>query len=207
MLLYLYHGEGDHHISTAAFEQLSKDSDRAAGVVAGSVLEQRLREYLISTFPKTPKTNQCLKLFNPSGAFGSFSVKIDMACLFKLVNERSHHDLKIMKDIRNRFAHHVEIDSFDHSEVSDRCRSLQSIDTWLRAPSPRELTELEAFGDAVRRGEHPPMPKFLSAKECIIPDGAEMLKQPRFRYVQSAMIFSFVFGMKATGYDLPSWGV
>ena len=96
-----HHGEGDTRISSHAFEQLETDSDRAAGIVAGSIVEQRLKGYTVSRFPKTDTAQQRLTdLFHSSAAFGSFSVKIDATYLFGLINEQSHKDLNGQKFCR-----------------------------------------------------------------------------------------------------------
>ena len=41
-----------------------------------------------------------------------FSNKIDLAFLLGLLTKEAHRDLKTMKDIRNKFAHNLEVKDF-----------------------------------------------------------------------------------------------
>ena len=77
-----------------------------------------------------------------------------------------------MKEIRNRFAHHTEIGSFDLPEISSRCFNFTIVDKYVHHPQngihgdPSDLFGYEKSG------------------------AAESLKTPKDRYVLSAHIFS-----------------
>ena len=104
-----YYGEGSTRVSDRPFIQLDDDSDRAAGIVAGALVERRLEDAIKARLLKDDHLLN--KLFHPSGAMGAFSVKIDFAYLLGIISSAGRSDLIIMKGIRNDFAHHFDFDS------------------------------------------------------------------------------------------------
>src|SRR5271166_520115 len=104
---------------------MREDSDRAAGVLAGAILETRLERALRSKLCQgskvhEEKTNQ---LFRPSGPIGSFSA-IDLGLLLGFYSETVWKELVTIKKIRNAFAHQLAVTSFDASPVSDWVQTL-----------------------------------------------------------------------------------
>src|SRR5215207_10013598 len=123
----LWYGAGDTRIDPRAFEQLDKDSDRAAGLVAAAIVEQRLEEAIQFWMVADSAVQQ--SLFRPSGALGAFGVKIDLAYLMGVISSAGRSDLIILKSIRNDFAHRLELDSFEIPTIRDRCANLRLVDT------------------------------------------------------------------------------
>jgi hypothetical protein len=110
-------------------------------------------------------------MFQSSGPFGAFTSKIRMAYLMGLISEEFFQNLEIMREIRNRFAHHTEVGSFDIQEMSSRCFNFALVDKYVSDEK------------AGRYGH--PSALFLYEKS-----GAnEQLKLPKDRYVLSAQIF------------------
>jgi hypothetical protein len=77
-----------------------------------------------------------------------------------------------MRDIRNRFAHHTEIGSFDHPEISSRCFNFTLVDKYV------------GDGEAGLHGHKSAL--FLFEK----PGAEASLKKPKERYALSAQILS-----------------
>jgi DNA-binding MltR family transcriptional regulator len=98
----LWYGRDEYRINPSAFEQLTNDSDRAAGLVAAAIVEQRLEEVMKFWLEKDLEVQE--KLFRVSGPLGTFSVKIDLAYLMGIITSEGRKDLIRMKDIRNDFA-------------------------------------------------------------------------------------------------------
>ncbi|TPM28719.1 hypothetical protein [Mesorhizobium sp. B2-3-5] len=189
-MVIFFHGEGDKRIGATAFTQLTKDSDRAAGVVAASIVEQRLAECLQSRFPKGDLSEKlAAALFHSSAALGSFSAKINVGYLFGYISAAAQTDLQNMKEIRNRFAHRTDIDSFSHPEIKSRCENLKLVDNYVK-------------------DEHPPNSYAVGEPESGVlmafPGASEQLKDPRERYITSAMVFNFFLGAtEMTGWSRP----
>ena len=97
------------HISRSIFE-LDSQSDRSAAIVAGAILDHMLMEALkVYLQPKEKITKD---FFVISGPLGDLGPKIDLAFLVGLVNEDTRRDLVTVKDIRNKFAHGLDVSDF-----------------------------------------------------------------------------------------------
>jgi hypothetical protein len=109
-----------------ALDQCESDSDRAVGLVGGALVESLLDEVLVAHTVQGETTTALLRShIAPAGALGAFSLKIHLAHLMSLYSQTVYEDLKDIKEVRNRFAHRLEIDSFSHPEVKDRCLRLR----------------------------------------------------------------------------------
>jgi hypothetical protein len=124
---FYYYGKGETRIGPNPFEQVEFDSDRAAGIVAGSIAERRLEQAVRSRI-RSDKPMITRDLFRPSGALGPFSIKIDVAYLMNILTDDAYKDLVNLKNIRNDFAHDLELDSFDAQSVRDRCSNFILVD-------------------------------------------------------------------------------
>lgn len=170
---FYYYGAGESRIGPNPFEQIEYDSDRAAGIVAASIVEQRLEEALKSQLREDqPRVLQ--ELFHPSGPLGPFSTKISLAYLLGLLSDDAFKDLVCLKGIRNDFAHKLELDSFDAASIKDRCKNLTVVDRHV-GPVP------DLSGAPDRR----PGP-YLG-----LPDHEVRLADPRFRYVMTAQLIGY----------------
>jgi hypothetical protein len=191
---FYYYGKGEKRIGPNPFEQTEFDSDRAAGIVAGSIAETRLEQALQSRLraADTSKLQDIVQqLFRPSGALGPFSTKIDLAYLMRLLSDEAYKDLTNIKNIRNDFAHKLDHDSFDVPSIRDRCKNLILVDRHV-GPIP-SLSPGET-GAAVSSGPNPYMG---------LPDYQQKLSDPRFRYTMTAQLISYALGEGSENPDRP----
>lgn len=122
-------------------------------------------------------------LFRPSGALGTFSIKIDLAHLLGLLSDEAYKDLTNLKNIRNDFAHELELDSFDTPSIRDRCKNFVLIERHI-GPIPADLSPCDI----------PKGPTFRADPYMGLPDYQQKLSDPRFRYIMTAQIISFLLG-------------
>ena len=186
---FYYYGHGEKRIGPNPFEQIEFDSDRAAGIVAGAIVEQRLEEAIRSRL-RMDLPAIASELFRPSGALGPFRTKIDLAHLWGLISDEVAKDLSNLKNIRNDFAHELELDSFDVQSIKDRCKNFYIVDKHV-GPVPAR-TFAEGVDHSVYR--HP----YLG-----FPDYQEKLSDPRFRYTMTAQLISFKLGEGSDRPDAP----
>jgi DNA-binding MltR family transcriptional regulator len=181
---FYYYGKGEKRIGPNPFEQIEFDSDRAAGIVAGSIAETRLEQALRSRLrtADTTKLKEIVQqLFRPSGALGSFSTKIDLGYLMRLLSDEAYKDLTCIKNIRNDFAHELGHDSFDVPSIRDRCKNLILVDRHV-GPIPNRVGEIDA-------------PLISSPNPYMgLPDYKEKLSDPRFRYTMTSQLISYALG-------------
>jgi hypothetical protein len=178
---FYYYGKGEKRIGPNPFEQIEFDSDRAAGIVSGSIAERRLEDAIRSRF-RNDKPEIAQGLFRPSGPLGSFSVKIDYAYLSRILSDEAYKDLVILKNIRNDFAHDLEMDSFDRQSIKARCENFVLVDRHV-GPIPPAASLIEDIST-------PP----VANPYMGLPDYKEKLSDPRFRYVMTAQIISSRLG-------------
>ena len=120
---------------------LSRESDRAAAVLAPALLDSAL-EILLRHFMLTTNTTDAL--LDSDRALGTFSSRINAAHSLGLIADDVAHDLDSIRRIRNIFAHDIAIHSFDDPTVADRCRELQLKGRW------GDKSTVKAPGDARR---------------------------------------------------------
>jgi hypothetical protein len=116
-----------NEIERAVVEAIDQDSDRASAVMAGSMVENRLKTALLSRCTHVPKLET--RHFHSSGAMGSFSIKIDIAYMMQIISAAAYNDLVIIKDIRNAFAHRTDIKDFQTQWLRDKTKNLKLIET------------------------------------------------------------------------------
>ena len=108
---------------TAIIQQLSEESDRAAVIIAATILEDRLVVALKAFFVDNPKIAD--KLFTPSGPLGSFAVKISFGFLMGIFGDDARRELETIKNIRNLFAHKITIKDFSSQKIKDLTNTLK----------------------------------------------------------------------------------
>lgn len=123
----------------SSFEEIFKQSDRAVAIVSGSVLETIL-QLMLKKFLISDKHLEKL-LFNGFAPLSTFRAKIDTAFYLGLLNEQEHHDLKIIKRIRNEFAHNIGAINFKSHKIADRCNELELLVS--SSPPPPVLKQLD----------------------------------------------------------------
>ena len=73
-------------------------------LLAAAQLDNALEDLICQRMPKLSNTARN-KLFRGLGAFAHFSTKIDVAYAMELISDDIRHDMHVLRDIRNEFAH------------------------------------------------------------------------------------------------------
>lgn len=170
-----YYGSGDQAIGVDPFEQMEADSDRAAAIVGGAIVEHflngavtRARVGSVGSQPRSARRE-------------TFGGKISFARQIGLVSDEAHRDLISLKAVRNAFAHELRIDAFDEPSVQELCNNLLLVDQRV-GPVTGEVPELE--------------PNSSRRSFAQLTDYESKIKNPRFRYVTTCQIFAFELGMR-----------
>jgi DNA-binding MltR family transcriptional regulator len=166
-------------------DQIEKDSDRAAAIVIAVIIERRLTQQIEARLHKHPKIHK--QLFRTSGPLGSFSAKIDLAHILGILSAEAHRDLVTTKDIRNAFAHYLDITNFKSQRIRDLCFNLKLVEKHVVEGSVLEFR-------ASRK----------TAKEDFkvligVSDRAAILSDPRSRYLTSALMFDMLLRLRRSG--------
>jgi len=122
---------GVWHIASDAehelVETLDLDSDRAAALIGASMVENRLQETILAKVSHVPRVKE--RLFTSSGPLGSFGVKIDLAYMLGLLTKSAYNDLMIVKNIRNDFAHNLNIKNFQSQKIKSKTDNFVILNT------------------------------------------------------------------------------
>jgi len=102
-------------------EFLREESDRAVAILGAVFLDGHLTQ-LVASFLVDDSTIVDKLLEGPLGTFAS---RISAAYCMGLITEHEHHDLQIIRAIRNKFAHELHGLSFSNTWVQDRCAALR----------------------------------------------------------------------------------
>jgi len=101
--------------------ELNKESDRGQVLISCSYLDELLRQTLLAFFIEDDNSNRLVEGFN--APLGTFSTRLSAAFALGLISEREFKECNTLRQIRNRFAHHVQA-SFDMQEIRDLCQNL-----------------------------------------------------------------------------------
>jgi hypothetical protein len=102
------------------------------------------------------------ELFRSSGPLGSFSSRISLALLMGVVSERAYREMMIIKDVRNKFAHALDVVGFEDQWVKDKCANLnytldltltdaESTEMMRKVEAGEEIGEIKLGGEGVHR--------------------------------------------------------
>jgi hypothetical protein len=91
--------------------------DRAAAIAAVSFLEPRLEA--------------AIRRIGGAKGKGSFAQKIQRGFELGIYGSETKEDLRLIREIRNGFAHEVAIRSFEEPAIKDHCGNLKLIDRYI----------------------------------------------------------------------------
>ena len=102
-------------------ELLENESDRGKVLVSTGFIEQQLKEILLA-FTVEGSGGEGL-LEGANAPLGTFSSRILACYALGLISESEHHDLNLVRKIRNDFAHDIHT-NFETASVVSRCSDL-----------------------------------------------------------------------------------
>jgi len=108
--------------STRFVEDLQKETDRGAALVAAAFADNVLESMLRSFFVDDKKVMD--GVLSPNGTGGTFSARIGLAYCLGLIGKQHLNDLSIMRKIRNEFAHLDRPVTFNMPRVRKLCGQL-----------------------------------------------------------------------------------
>ena len=116
------------HLEALESELYASGSDRATAVMLASFLEDHLGRLLKSAMRHPLSLTESNDIFEHRGPLASFDSRIIMAYALNLIGPKTRSDLKLIKSLRNAFAHSRMPFGFQAPEVRAVCNKLQIID-------------------------------------------------------------------------------
>jgi hypothetical protein len=105
---------------------LSQHTEAGNALVVAGIVEDWLEKLLLAK-GRTISNKTAKRIFEGMGPLSSFSGKIDVAYLFELIDKDVARDLRVIKDIRNKFAHTTQFVHFQSEHIAKDC---QNLTTW-----------------------------------------------------------------------------
>ena len=133
-------------------EEMGKQTDRAAALIATSYLEERLYSALLARLARNKDAEK--GLFSRSRPLSSFSARIDLGVLIGLYHPNVAKLLHTIREIRNEFAHVPKPRDFKNLRIKTLCDNI-SIKVKIKAYN-RDDGKTHRFhfsGDGTPRGE------------------------------------------------------
>jgi hypothetical protein len=174
------------HIHSAIYE-LRDQSDRAAAIVAATILDLVLTSALEEFLQPHPK--EAKEFLAITGPVGDFKAKIDLALLVGLVDKAAHRDLVTVRDIRNYFAHKLNVSSFKSEAVASLSKNIK-------------IAESRTHDDPEQDGSYNLVGKL--SMSLGIKDRETVLDDPRERFLLSVRLLIWDLSMpKKPGQSKP----
>ena len=106
------------------YEEMATESERAMAVLAAAWIDSLLTRKLEILFSKgNSKTRQ--NLLNSDGPFASFSAKVNVTFCLGWIDVDVHHDLEVIRKIRNTFAHQIHGLSMDSPAIKELVKTFR----------------------------------------------------------------------------------
>jgi DNA-binding MltR family transcriptional regulator len=116
--------ESERHVAQSFIEAMQKESDRGAALFAASILDLYLGELIQAFLVDSSKSRALFK--GATSPLSSFNNRISMAYALGLINEDESHDYHVIRDIRNKFGHRIDITSFEDGDISHLLSTIKS---------------------------------------------------------------------------------
>jgi mannitol operon repressor len=118
--------------------ELGRESDRAAALLAAGYLDHLLGELLAAHMVVAQSQVEEMLYKNGNGPLGTFSARIDLGYCLGLLSGDEYKDLNLVRKIRNDFAHKLTGLSFATPNIASRCRELKGSQVDGQPSSARE---------------------------------------------------------------------
>jgi DNA-binding MltR family transcriptional regulator len=124
---------------------------RITAVVAAAYIERYLSELIEQHMPQL--TDELKKrLFEPGQALGNITAKNDLALALAATDNLMWSNIRFIMQIRNKFAHDLRVDDFDHPAVLKQVDKLVLKQTYVGV-AQETIDKLEAAFARCNRGQ------------------------------------------------------
>lgn len=106
-------------------DEFQNETDRSTAIIGAAFLDEHLKQLLANFMVDDP--NEVKQLLASESPLGSFGARIRAAYCLGLISRQYFDSLKLIKDVRNAFAHQLHGRTFEDTDVADACKKLQSL--------------------------------------------------------------------------------
>ena len=156
---------------TCYIELLKQESERGKVLVSSGFLEEQLKNVLRAFMIRQSRTVE--ELVEPDGLLGTLSARTNMCYALGLITKSEHHDLMLIGNIRNKFAHNIKT-TFATPFVIEKCKELRYSLEYIHKPDGEKvvfdagwqfiMASVRLMGDLANRA------RLVSQKSCKVTD-------------------------------------
>lgn len=181
---------------TDVFRELQSGSDRAVAVVGGALIDEIMRRVLMQTLRADDKVQK--DVLDGNGPMSTFSARINMSYLLGLYGKEVHHDLHILRKVRNEFAHELTA-TFSTNRIKDLVGNLKLVDRY-------SADIKDGLSRSTTSQNRDPKNLMLWDSWVFVHDRDEALNDPKERFLVALQIFAWVLSGNVTQVKIGSFG-
>jgi hypothetical protein len=103
-----------HEQMQAIVDEIGKQTDRGAAIIAAAVIEDVLEHLIIARLVELPSKRKKALFDQSNGPLSSLSSKIELGLALGLFNDERRGSLHLIREVRNAFAHTMDPISFEN---------------------------------------------------------------------------------------------
>jgi hypothetical protein len=104
--------------------ELDAESDRACIILMANILDDTLKDRLSKCLCFSPTDTEYDQVFRFEGPLGTFSARMEIACLFGFIDDSTYQELDIIRELRNACAHSKRQMVFSDPRIANVTRRL-----------------------------------------------------------------------------------
>jgi hypothetical protein len=164
----------DDKLDEQITNEIDRQEDRSAAIIAGSFLENRL---VMATQAQFKHRNKSVEnaLFKGVGPMATFSSKIDFGFLLGLYEDHLRQSLHVIRQIRNAFAHTMTPITFDAPQIkvlTDKFLSAESMGQVLADKTKDGLSDehlvTKLFGENIALRPDSSRNRFMAGVQILL---------------------------------------
>jgi DNA-binding MltR family transcriptional regulator len=103
---------------------LSRETDRSSIILMASLLDNALATRIAKSLCFSPNGSEFDYMFRFEGPMGTFSAKMEIACIFGVIEDATYAQLNIIREMRNACAHSRDVLTFADPTLSTVAKRL-----------------------------------------------------------------------------------
>jgi len=157
-------------VTPEAIKEFNGQSPRTTAIVGAAIVEDCLARLIADRLPVDGDTKK--GLFKDGAPLGNLDAKTKVAYVLGIVSKAAFQNLTKIVEIRNKFAHRLEIADFNHPDVKPLCEELKLIEKHIFPSGTPDSSTPQGIGVKI-----------------YIEKLDEYVATPRGRYFLSIMLF------------------
>ena len=158
--------------------EFQNESDRATAILAGALLDERLRQLLSNYLIEDER--EVTLLIGQEQPLGSFGARLRTAYCLGLLDKNQYAIMLNIKKVRNAFAHELHGLTFEDKSISSTCDELRKLLLLLDgfdelAPTPRSAFILATFTAHLSLWAQT-ISYEVNGRRCKLPEGEVIFK-------------------------------